>query len=97
MTHTHREREREREKYSLYIRILFYIASIHSNVRAARISLIHRVLSRIAKQVLCSGELAQMVERSLSMREVRGSMPRFSKKTAFDWQETVRGIAIYHR
>ena len=24
------------------------------------------------------GELAQMVERSLSMREVRGSMPRFS-------------------
>ena len=25
-----------------------------------------------------SGELAQMVERSLSMREVRGSMPRFS-------------------
>ena len=27
---------------------------------------------------LSSGELAQMVERSLSMREVRGSMPRFS-------------------
>ena len=26
----------------------------------------------------CHGELAQMVERSLSMREVRGSMPRFS-------------------
>ena len=25
-----------------------------------------------------TGELAQMVERSLSMREVRGSMPRFS-------------------
>ena len=25
------------------------------------------------------GELAQMVERSLSMREVRGSMPRFSR------------------
>ena len=27
---------------------------------------------------LKEGELAQMVERSLSMREVRGSMPRFS-------------------
>ena len=27
---------------------------------------------------ISSGELAQMVERSLSMREVRGSMPRFS-------------------
>lgn len=27
------------------------------------------------------GELAQMVERSLSMREVRGSMPRFSRST----------------
>ena len=25
------------------------------------------------------GELAQMVERSLCMREARGSMPRFSK------------------
>ena len=25
------------------------------------------------------GELAQMVERSLSMREVRGSIPRFSR------------------
>ena len=30
-----------------------------------------------------SGELAQMVERSLSMREVRGSMPRFSKSAYF--------------
>ena len=30
-----------------------------------------------------SGELAQMVERSLSMREVRGSMPRFSKYWIF--------------
>lgn len=30
------------------------------------------------------GELAQMVERSLSMREVRGSMPRFSRRTFFD-------------
>ena len=30
-----------------------------------------------------SGELAQMVERSLSMREVRGSMPRFSKSVYF--------------
>ena len=29
--------------------------------------------------VTMGGELAQMVERSLSMREVRGSMPRFSK------------------
>ena len=28
---------------------------------------------------ISGGELAQMVERSLSMREVRGSMPRFSK------------------
>ena len=27
------------------------------------------------------GELAQMVERTLSMREARGSMPRFSKST----------------
>ena len=27
---------------------------------------------------LSSGELAQMVERSLRMREARGSMPRFS-------------------
>ena len=27
---------------------------------------------------MCSGELAQMVERSLSMREVPGSMPGFS-------------------
>ena len=32
------------------------------------------------------GELAQMVERSLSMREVRGSMPRFSRP---DFQEDV--------
>ena len=28
------------------------------------------------------GELAQMVERPLSMREVPGSMPRFSKSCA---------------
>ena len=32
-----------------------------------------------------SGELAQMVERSLSMREVRGSMPRFSKSILFSY------------
>ena len=30
-----------------------------------------------------SGGLAQMVERSLSMREVLGSMPRFSNPFAF--------------
>ena len=30
------------------------------------------------EQVSHQGELAQMVERSLSMREVQGSMPRFS-------------------
>ncbi len=29
---------------------------------------------------VCDGELAQMVERSLSMREVPGSMPGFSKE-----------------
>ena len=29
--------------------------------------------------VMLAGELAQMVERSLSMREVAGSMPAFSK------------------
>ena len=29
------------------------------------------------------GELAQMVERSLSMREGRGSMPRFSIRSFF--------------
>ena len=29
------------------------------------------------------GELAQMVERSLSMREVAGSMPAFSKELFF--------------
>ena len=37
------------------------------------------------------GELAQMVERSLSMWEVRGSMPRFSKEKVFqaDFIESV--------
>ena len=30
-----------------------------------------------------SGELAQMVERLLRMREVRGSMPRFSNSDYF--------------
>ena len=29
-------------------------------------------------QIYCNGDLAQMVERSLSMREALGSMPRFS-------------------
>jgi hypothetical protein len=29
------------------------------------------------------GDVAQMVERSLSMREVRGSIPRFSKFLLF--------------
>jgi hypothetical protein len=32
------------------------------------------------------GELAQMVERSLSMREVRGSMPRFSNAGPFSFE-----------
>ena len=32
----------------------------------------------ISGSLRAQGELAQMVERSLSMREVRGSMPRFS-------------------
>ena len=38
---------------------------------------------------ISSGELAQMVERSLSMREVRGSMPRFSIP---DFQENVHFV-----
>ena len=33
----------------------------------------------------CSGELAQMVERSLSMWEVRGSIPRFSRYFFSKW------------
>ena len=34
-------------------------------------------------QVSLGGDVAQMVERSLSMREVRGSMPRISNKVHF--------------
>ena len=32
---------------------------------------------------LQQGDVAQMVERSLSMREVRGSIPRISKHSYF--------------
>ena len=34
---------------------------------------------RAFKLLLAHGDLAQMVERSLSMREALGSMPRFSR------------------
>ena len=35
--------------------------------------------TKASSTVLNHGDVAQMVERSLSMREVRGSMPRISK------------------
>ena len=40
---------------------------------------ISRILFKASSKLQEYGDVAQMVERSLSMREVRGSMPRISK------------------
>ena len=41
------------------------------------------IRKRFSASVIRAGELAQMVERSLSMREVPGSMPGFSNHLFF--------------
>ena len=56
--------------------------------------------SRILDNTPSEGAVAQVVERSLSMREVRGSIPRCSKMTFWiyflrrEWKTRERGDAL---
>ena len=44
---------------------------------------LHANLKIIKPKQLVNGDVAQMVERSLCMREARGSIPRISSLTTF--------------
>ncbi len=45
--------------------------------------------------MLTEGDVAQMVERSLSMREVRGSIPCISSSTYFEFISSTCHVPIF--
>ena len=49
----------------------------------------------LTSEVFCVGDLAQMVERSLSMREALGSMPRFSISVFAYFAASIVGQLIF--